>query len=102
MRLNVTRSRDSLTSVVASALLNVSRSSRPISPEAARASMASLGEMRISARLRSPMNSRIRWSIFLFSPLQVGQDLVESARDAVEVPLGLDEHGQGGLDQLAV
>ena len=43
--------------------LNVSRSSRPISVEAASASSASLGEMRISARRRSPMNSRILWSI---------------------------------------
>ena len=64
MRSKVTRSRDSLTSVVASALLKVSRSSRPISVEAASASSASLGEMRISARRRSPMNSRILWSIY--------------------------------------
>src|SRR5262245_61853077 len=61
-RSNVGRSRDSLTSVLASADLKVSRSSRPISADAARASRASLGEMRTSARLRSPMNSRIRWS----------------------------------------
>src|ERR1700741_394724 len=62
MRLKVARSRDSLTRVVASALLKVSRSSRPISVEAESASRASLGEMRISARRRSPMNSRILWS----------------------------------------
>src|SRR6476660_847555 len=63
MRLQVTGSRASLTRVVASALLKVSRSSRPISVEAVSASRASLGEMRISARRRSPMNSRMRWSI---------------------------------------
>src|SRR5262252_6141470 len=62
-RSKVGRSRDSLTSVAASADLKVSRCSRPISDDAASASMASLGEMRNSARRRSPMNSRIRWSI---------------------------------------
>src|SRR5262245_39116117 len=62
-RSKVGRSRDSLTSVEASADLKVSRCSRPISDDAASASMASLGAMRSPARRRSPMNSRILWSI---------------------------------------
>src|SRR5207249_3093991 len=43
--------------------LNVSRSVRPTSALAASASSASEGEMRSSARRKSPMNSRIRSSI---------------------------------------
>lgn len=63
MRSKVGRSRASFTRVAASADLKVSRVSTPISVEAESASMASLVEMRSSARRRSLMNSRMRWSI---------------------------------------
>src|SRR5262245_27864959 len=63
MRSKVGRSRASLTSVAASADLNVSRVSTPISVAADRESSASLVEMRSSARRRSLMNSRIRFSM---------------------------------------
>src|SRR6266446_4600208 len=63
MRSKVARSRDSLTRVAASVALNVSRSVRPTSALAASASSASEGEMRSSARRRSPMNSNILSSI---------------------------------------
>src|SRR2546426_6522464 len=104
-RSKVGKSRDSFTSVLASAALKVSRSSRPISPEAARASMASLGEMRISARLRSPMNSRIRWSKVLPGEGHPGglEDVLTGvAADRVEPSvLEADETVEGALgDQV--
>src|SRR5437762_756477 len=101
MRSNVASSRASFTSVAASAALNVSRFSRPSSAVAASASIASDGEMRTSARRRSPMNSRIRSSTG--SGLgQVREHLVEGALHALEVLLVLHEHGQRRLDQLGV
>src|SRR2546422_3211573 len=97
MRSKVARSRDSLTRVAASVALNVSRSARPTSALAASASSASEGEMRISARRRSPMNSRIRWSRTLLR-----EHLVERALDALEVLFVLDEHRQGRLDDTGI
>src|SRR5882672_8458049 len=96
-RSNVGWSRYSLMSVAASVALNVSRSTRPTSALAASASSASDGEIRISARRRSPMNSRIRWSRALLR-----QDLVERALDALEVLLVLHEHRQGRLDDTRI
>src|SRR5262252_1002449 len=90
-------SRYSLIRVAASVALNVSRSARPTSALAASASRASEGEMRISARRRSPMNSRIRWSRVLLR-----EDLVERALDALEVLLVLDQHRQGRLDDAGI
>src|SRR5687768_1607910 len=100
-RSKVARSRDSLTSVAASVDLNVSRSVRPTSALAESASSASEGEMRISARRRSPMNSRMRWSIF--DSLRGGrQHLIEGALDALEVLLVLHEHGERRLHEHGI
>src|SRR5437016_5299220 len=105
MRSNVGSSRASLTRVAASAALNVSRSPRPVSALAASASIASEGEIRISARRRSPMNSRIRSSIYMWSwsgLRQVRQHLVDGPLHALEVLLVLHEHREGGLDELGI
>src|SRR5918996_988866 len=96
IRSKVSWSRASLTRVVASVALNVSRSVRPTSALAASASSASAVEIRTSARRRSPMNSRIR-----SSNLRGGfrQHFVEGALHAVEVLLVLHEHRERGLDE---
>src|SRR5881296_3321684 len=103
-------SRYSLISVAASVDLNVSRSPRPTSALAASASSASDGEMRISARRRSPMNSRIRWSIRFavgapsrptFGP-SFREHFVQRALDALEILLVLDQHRQGRLDDAGI
>src|SRR5437667_3442168 len=103
-------SRYSLIRVAASVALNVSRSPRPTSALAASASSASEGEMRISARRRSPMNSRIRWSIrcAVGAPLRptfgpsFREHFVQRALDALEVLFVLDEHRQGRLDDTGI
>src|SRR2546427_2522151 len=103
-------SRNSLISVAASVDLNVSRSERPTSALAARASSASEGEMRISARRRSPMNSRIRSSIrfAVGAPSRptlgrsLREDLVQRALHTLEILLVLDQHRQRGLEELRV
>src|SRR5215216_4507555 len=100
MRSNVAWSRASLTRVAASADLKDSRSSRPISALAPSASSASDGEMRTSARRRSPMNSRIRSSTSGLR--QVGEHLVERALHPLEILLILHQHRQRGFDQLGV
>src|SRR6516162_16124 len=103
-------SRYSLIRVAASVALNVSRSDSPTSALAASASSASEGEMRISARRRSPMNSRMRWSIRFavgapsrptFGP-SFREHLVQRALDALEVLLVLDQHRQGRLDDAGI
>src|SRR5204863_2618065 len=121
MRSKVARSRDSLTRVAASVALSVSRAVRPTSALAASASSASEGEMRSSARRRSPMNSRILSSILSTvggsaagdaprrprsdaprRPQSWRQDFVERALDALEILLVLHEHRQGGLDERRI
>src|SRR6266540_5139102 len=104
MRSKVGRSRDSLTRVVARAVLKVSRCSRPISEEAARASIASLGEMRSSALLRSPMNSRILWSIRFWGgapPVAPPPDPATRLRTA-DVGGSFGEGDPGGLEDILV
>src|SRR3954469_14499897 len=100
MRSNVAWSRDSFTRVDARAALNVSRSSSPISAVAPSASMASDGEMPISARRRTTMNSRMRSSTSALR--DVGEHLVDGALHALQVLLVLHQHRQRRLHELRV
>src|SRR5215472_2052251 len=54
------------------------------------------------SRMRGLGNQSSRNSVRCMASGKVGQDLVEGALDPLQILLVLDEHGQGGLDELSI